>query len=64
MLFKSEWNALDKIKKKLKFIARRDYQTYQYQEGLYQYYIKKQSRNQKAVSVLSTSAEYNSILKL
>ena len=37
---------------------------YQYQEGLYQYYIKSNPEIKKAVSVLSTSAEYNSILKL
>ena len=37
---------------------------YQYQEGLYQYYLKDNSEIKKAVSILNNSAEYKSILKM
>ncbi|OOV28769.1 peptidase S41 [Flavobacterium sp. LM5] len=62
---KSEWNALDKNQKEIKNLLLDEIiKRYQYQEGLYQYYIKNNSEIKKAVSVLSTSAEYNSILKM
>ena len=62
---KSEWNALDKNQKEIKNLLLDEIiKRYQYQEGLYQYYIKSNPEIKKAVSVLSTSAEYNSILKL
>ncbi len=62
---KSEWNALDKNQKEIKNLLLDEIiKRYQYQEGLYQYYIKSNPEIKKAVSVLSTSAEYISILKL
>lgn len=62
---KSEWNALDKNQKEIKNLLLDEIiKRYQYQEGLYQYYIKSNPEIKKAVSVLTTSAEYNSILKL
>ncbi len=62
---KSEWNALDKNQKEIKNLLLDEIiKRYQYLEGLYQYYIKSNPEIKKAVSVLSTSAEYNSILKL
>ena len=62
---KSEWNALDKNQKEIKNLLLDEIiKRYQYQEGLYQYYIKSNPEIKKAVSVLRTSAEYNSILKL
>lgn len=62
---KSEWNALDKNQKEIKNLLLDEIiKRYQYQEGLYQYYIKNNSEIKKAVSVLNTSAEYNSILKM
>jgi carboxyl-terminal processing protease len=62
---KSEWTALDKNQKEIKNLLLDEIiKRYQYQEGLYQYYIKNNSEIKKAVSVLSTSAEYNSILKM
>lgn len=62
---KSEWNALDKNQKEIKNLLLDEIiKRYQYQEGLYQYYIKSNPEIKKAVSVLSTSVEYNSILKL
>lgn len=62
---KSEWNALDKNQKEIKNLLLDEIiKRYQYQEGLYQYYIKSNPEIKKAVNVLTTSAEYNSILKL
>jgi len=37
---------------------------YQYQEGLYQYYIKNNSEIKKAVGVLNNQTEYKTILKM
>ncbi|MGL2993010.1 S41 family peptidase [Flavobacterium sp. TSSA_36] len=62
---KSEWNALDKNQKEIKNLLLDEIiKRYQYQEGLYQYYLKSNPEIKKAVTVLTTSAEYNSILKL
>lgn len=62
---KSEWNALDKNQKEIKNLLLDEIiKRHQYQEGLYQYYIKSNPEIKKAVSVLNTSAEYNTILKL
>jgi carboxyl-terminal processing protease len=62
---KSEWNALDKNQKEIKNLLLDEIiKRYQYQEGLYQYYIKNNPEIKKAVSVLNTPAEYNSILKM
>jgi carboxyl-terminal processing protease len=37
---------------------------YQYQEGLYQYYIKNNSEIKKSVSILNNNSEYKTILKI
>ena len=55
---KSEWNALDKNQKEIKNLLLDEIiKRYQYQEGLYQYYIKSNPEIKKAVCVLRTSAE-------
>ncbi|MGL5113338.1 MAG: S41 family peptidase, partial [Flavobacterium sp.] len=62
---KSEWVALDKNQKEIKNLLLDEIiKRYQYQEGLYQYYLKSNPEIKKAVNVLNTTAEYNSILKL
>ncbi len=64
-LQKSEENSLDKYQKEIKnLLVDEIILRYQYQEGLYQYYLKNNSEIKKAVSVLNTSAEYKSILKM
>lgn len=62
---KSEWIALDKNQKEIKKLLLDEIiKRYQYQEGLYQYYIKNNTEVKKAVSVMNTPSEYHSILKL
>jgi carboxyl-terminal processing protease len=64
-LQKSEENLLDKNQKEIKnLIVDEIIKRYQYQEGLYQYYLKNNSEIKKAVSVLNNSSEYKSILKM
>jgi carboxyl-terminal processing protease len=64
-LQKSEENSLDKNQKEIKnLILDEIIKRYQYQEGLYQYYLKNNSEIKKATSVLSNSSEYKSILKM
>ena len=64
-LQKSENLLLDKNQKEIKnLIVDEIIKRYQYQEGLYQYYIKNNIEIKKAVSVLNTSTEYKSILKM
>jgi carboxyl-terminal processing protease len=64
-LQKSEETLLDKNQKEIKnLILEEIIKRYQYQEGLYQYYIKNNSEIKKAVSILNTNTEYKSILKL
>lgn len=64
-LQKSEEKLLDKSQKEIKnLITDEIIKRYQYQEGLYQYYLKNNSEIKKAVSVLNNSAEYKSILKM
>lgn len=64
-LQKSEEKLLDKNQKEIKnLITDEIIKRYQYQEGLYQYYLKNNSEIKKAVSVLNNSAEYKSILKM
>jgi carboxyl-terminal processing protease len=64
-LQKSEENSLDKNQKEIKnLIIDEIIKRYQYQEGLYQYYLKNNSEIKKATNVLSNSAEYKSILKI
>jgi carboxyl-terminal processing protease len=64
-LQKSEENLLDKNKAEIKnLIIDEIIKRYQYQEGLYQYYLKNNSEIKKATSVLNSTAEYKSILKM
>jgi carboxyl-terminal processing protease len=64
-LEKSENALLDKNQKEIKGLLLDEIiKRYQYQEGLYNYYIKNNPEIKKAVSILNTSAEYNSILKI
>ncbi|MBC7847520.1 MAG: S41 family peptidase [Flavobacterium sp.] len=64
-LQKSEEKLLDKNQKEIKnLITDEIIKRYQYQEGLYQYYLKNNSEIKKAVSVLNNGAEYKSILKM
>lgn len=64
-LQKSESNLLDKNQKEIKnLIVDEIIKRYQYQEGLYQYYVKNNSEIKKAVSILNSSADYKSILKM
>jgi carboxyl-terminal processing protease len=63
-LQKSENVLLDKNQKEIKGLLLDEIiKRYQYQEGLYDYYIKNNAEIKKAVSVLNNPAEYNGILK-
>lgn len=65
VLQKNEGNLLDKNKKEIQnLILDELIKRYQYQEGLYQYYIKNSSEIKKASTVLNNTAEYKSILKI
>ena len=64
-LQKSEENLLDKNKKEIKnLILFEIIKRFQYQEGLYQYYLKNNSEIKKATSILTNSNEYKNILKM
>ena len=64
-LQKSETVLLDKNQKEIKnLILNEIIKRYQYQEGLYQYYIKNNSEIKKSVSILNNNSEYRTILKL
>jgi carboxyl-terminal processing protease len=64
-LKKSQDKLLDKNQKEIKnLITNEIIKRYQYQEGLYQYYLKNNSEIKKALSVLNNSNEYKSILKI
>ena len=64
-LQKSEENSLDKNQKEIKnLIVDEIIKRYQYQEGLYQYYLKNNSEIKKAVNVLNNNSEYKTILKM
>lgn len=64
-LQKSENALLDKNQKEIKGLLLDEIiKRYQYQEGLYDYYIKNNPEIKKAVSILNTTTEYNSILKI
>ncbi|MDI1304499.1 MAG: peptidase S41, partial [bacterium] len=64
-LQKSEDQLLDKNQKEIKnLILDEIIKRYQYQEGLYQYYIKNNTEVKKAVTILDKNSEYKSILKL
>lgn len=64
-LQKSEDALLDKNQKEIKnLLIDEIIKRYQYQEGLYQYYIKNNSEIKKAASVLNNNSEYKTILKI
>jgi carboxyl-terminal processing protease len=64
-LQKSENSLLDKNQKEIKnLILDEIIKRYQYQEGLYQYYLKNNSEIKKAVTILNNNSAYKSILKL
>ncbi|MFV8346279.1 S41 family peptidase [Flavobacterium sp. ZB4P13] len=64
-LQKSENALLDKNQKEIKnLILNEIIKRYQYQEGLYQYYIKNNSEIKKGVSILNNNSEYKTILKI
>ena len=64
-LQKSEETLLDKNQKEIKnLILDEIIKRYQYQEGLYQYYIKNNIEVKKAITILDNNSEYKSILKL
>ncbi|MDX6180926.1 S41 family peptidase [Flavobacterium sp. Fl-77] len=64
-LEKSETTLLDRNQKEIKNLIQEELiKRYQYQEGLYQFYIKSNSEIKKAVSVLNNQAEYKTILKM
>ena len=65
VLQKSEENLLDKSKVEIRnLIVDEIIKRYQYQEGLYQYYLKNNSEIKKATSVLNNSTDYKTILKM
>ena len=64
-LEKSETTLLDKNQKEIKNMIQEELiKRYQYQEGLYQYYLKNNSEIKRAVSVLNNQTEYKTILKM
>ncbi len=64
-LQKSENALLDKNQKEIKNLILNDViKRYQYQEGLYQYYIKNNIEIKKAMTILNNTAEYKTILKM
>ncbi len=64
-LQKSENALLDKNQKEIKnLILYEIIKRYQYQEGLYQYYIKNNTEIKKAMSILNSTTEYKTILKM
>lgn len=61
----SENNLLDKNQKEIQnLILDEIIKRFQYQEGLYQYYLQNNSEIKKATSVLNNSIEYKKILKM
>lgn len=64
-LEKSETTLLDKNQKEIKNMIQEELiKRYQYQEGLYQFYIKNNSEIKRAVNVLNNQTEYKTILKM
>lgn len=64
-LEKSETTLLDKNQKEIRGLIQEELiKRYQYQEGLYQFYLKNNSEIKKAVSVLNNQTEYKTILKM
>ncbi|WP_413999777.1 S41 family peptidase [Flavobacterium sp. W1B] len=64
-LQKSEETLLDKNQEEIKkLILEEIIKRYQYQDGLYQYYLKNNSEIKKSVTILNNSSDYKSILKM
>ncbi|SHG54497.1 S41 family peptidase [Flavobacterium defluvii] len=64
-LERSENTLLDKNQKEIRGLIQEELiKRYQYQEGLYQFYIKNNSEIKRAVSVLNNQTEYKTILKM
>jgi carboxyl-terminal processing protease len=64
-LQKSETASLDKNQKEIKNLIQEELiKRYQYQEGLYQFYLKNNLEIKRAVQVLNSPAEYKTILKM
>jgi carboxyl-terminal processing protease len=64
-IHKSETILLDKNQKEIKNLIQEELiKRYQYQEGLYQFYLKNNLEIQRAVQVLNSPTEYKSILKM
>ncbi|WP_406844814.1 S41 family peptidase [Flavobacterium soyae] len=64
-LEKSENTLLDKNQKEIRDLIQEELiKRYQYQEGLYQFYIKNNSEIKRAVNVLNNQTEYKTILKM
>ncbi len=64
-LQKSENALLDKNQKEIKNLIQEELiKRYQYQDGLYQFYLKNNLEIKRAVQVLTTPAEYKTILKM
>ncbi len=64
-LEKSEITLLDKNQNEIRNLIQEELiKRYQYQEGLYQFYIKNNSEIKKAVNVLNNQTEYKTILKM
>ena len=64
-LQKSEDQLLDKNQKEIRtLIVDEIIKRYQYQEGLYQYYLKNNIEIKKAVTLLNNNLEYQKILKM
>jgi carboxyl-terminal processing protease len=56
---------LDKNQKEIKNLIQEELiKRYQYQEGLYQYYLKNNVEIKRAVQVLNSPSEYKAILKM
>lgn len=63
-LEKSENQLIDKNQKEIKALIQEELiKRYQYQEGLYQFYLKNNFEIKRATQVLQNRPEYNSILK-
>ncbi|KRB54865.1 S41 family peptidase [Flavobacterium sp. Root186] len=64
-LERSENTLLDKNQKEIRGLIQEELiKRYQYQEGLYQFYIKNNSEIKRAVNVLNNQTEYKTILKM
>jgi len=64
-LQKSENVLLDKNKKEIKNLIQEELiKRYQYQEGLYQFYLKNNIEIKSAVQILNSTSEYRTILKM